>query len=61
MDNTKIVCPECGNEIVLEDKEYSVGEILECSVCGTELEVVSVGQDENGTKKVEVEIIEEEK
>ncbi len=53
----KIVCLECQNDIGLEDREYVVGEIIECPFCGTELEVVEVLED--GT--VMVEVIEEEK
>lgn len=57
MDNTTINCPECENVITLEAREYVVGDIIECTFCGTELEVVS--KDVAG--KLEVEIIEEEK
>lgn len=58
MDNITITCPECGNEITLEAREYVVGDIIECPTCGTTLEVVAV---DSATKSVEVEIIEEEK
>jgi lysine biosynthesis protein LysW len=53
----KITCLECQNQIELEDRNYVVGEIIECPFCGTELEVIEVRED--GT--VIVEIIEEEK
>lgn len=53
----KIVCPECKNEVELEDgREYVVGDIIECPFCGSELEVVSVADG-----KVEVVVVEEEK
>jgi lysine biosynthesis protein LysW len=59
MGNQKtIVCPECGNDIKLEEgRDYVVGDIIECEVCGSELEVVSI--DDNGS--IEIEVIEEEK
>jgi len=53
----KIICLECQNEVDLEDRDYVVGEIIECNFCGTELEVIDV--DDSG--EVNVEIIEEEK
>ena len=52
-----INCLECGNEIELENKEYRVGDIVECPFCGTELEVVE--KKENGD--LVLDIIEEEK
>jgi lysine biosynthesis protein LysW len=58
-DNTNrvITCPECENEIQLEEgREYKVGDIIECPYCGFELEVVNVKDGE-----LEVEVIEEEK
>lgn len=51
-----IICPECKNEIKLE-KEYSVGDVIECPFCGIELEVTNKKEDGS----IEVEIIEEEK
>ena len=39
--NKKIICPDCAFEIVLSGSE-EVGEILECSQCGTELEIISL-------------------
>ncbi|GAB4164284.1 MAG: hypothetical protein Fur003_6480 [Candidatus Dojkabacteria bacterium] len=56
-NNKVVVCPECENEIKLEERVYEVGDVIECTMCGTELEVVAVM--ENG--EVEVEVIEEEK
>lgn len=39
--NKKVICPDCEMEIVLKGSE-EVGEILECSQCGTEVEVISL-------------------
>lgn len=52
-DERKIICPECKNDIVLEEgREYMVGDIIECQECGTEVEVVEV--KENGDLVVEI-------
>ena len=37
----KIMCPDCGTEIKGENV-LSVGDILECQECGTEVEVLSL-------------------
>jgi alpha-aminoadipate carrier protein LysW len=34
-------CPVCGAEVNL-DSDTLVGELIECTECGTELEVISV-------------------
>lgn len=52
-----IVCPECKNELALEEKEYQVGDIIECTFCGSELEVSDVKAD----GAVVVVLVEEEK
>lgn len=39
--NKKIICPDCGIDVVLNGNE-EVGEILECSQCGTEVEIISL-------------------
>jgi len=39
--NTKIICPDCQAEIV-KLEEMEVGEILECSECGCEVEILSI-------------------
>lgn len=36
-----ILCPDCGAEI-LQPEEMAVGDILECSECGTEVEILSL-------------------
>ena len=37
----KIVCPDCKQEIN-KPNEVGVGEILECQMCGTEVEITSL-------------------
>ena len=37
----KVKCPDCGAKIKIETK-VEVGDILECSECGTEVEVLSL-------------------
>jgi len=37
----KIMCPDCGTEIKGENV-LSVGDILECQECGTEVELLSL-------------------
>ena len=37
----KIVCPDCGAEIELNDHAM-VGDIIECGECGTEVEIISL-------------------
>ena len=37
----KVKCPDCGAKIKIENK-VEVGDILECSECGTEVEVLSL-------------------
>ena len=54
---SRIVCTECENDIPLEDKDYQVGDIVECPYCGSELEVLEVKDD----GALEVELVEEEK
>lgn len=38
--NNKLICPDCGSEIVA--LEMTVGEIMECGECGTEVEILSL-------------------
>lgn len=40
-EENKIVCPDCGAEIV-RPEGMLVGDILECSECGTEVEITSI-------------------
>ena len=45
------VCPECNATIA--DEDYEIGEVIECPVCGVELEVV-------GNYPLDLEVFEEE-
>lgn len=36
-----VVCPECDNPLDLDPDEVEAGETVECSECGTELEIIS--------------------
>lgn len=53
----KIVCLECANDIELKKDKYELGDVLECNICGTELEVVDV----KDSGDITLDIIEEEK
>jgi lysine biosynthesis protein LysW len=52
-----IKCLECANDIELKRQDYKIGDIIECPLCGSELEVVEVKS--NGD--LALDIIEEEK
>lgn len=39
---TKITCTECENEFDFNASEVEVGDIIECPICGANLEVVSI-------------------
>lgn len=41
IDEKKILCPDCGVEI-LKEKGLMIGDILECKECGTEVELLSL-------------------
>lgn len=41
LEETKVICPDCKTEISKPEKMV-VGDILECSTCGTEVEVLSL-------------------
>jgi alpha-aminoadipate/glutamate carrier protein LysW len=36
-------CPECENELDLEEEELEEGDVVACDECGSEYEVVGVG------------------
>ena len=38
--NNKVICPDCQAEI--KSQKMMVGDILECSGCGTEVEILSL-------------------
>jgi len=40
-ETNKIVCPDC-NSIIVSQEEVLIGDILECSECGTEVEILSI-------------------
>ena len=40
-DMTEADCPECGATLSLHD-DLEVGEIVDCTTCGAELEVIDV-------------------
>jgi alpha-aminoadipate carrier protein LysW len=37
-----VLCPECENEIDVEEDELDEGEVVSCDECGMEFEVVGV-------------------
>jgi len=37
-----VVCPECESDLDVEEEELDEGEILSCTECGTDFEVVGV-------------------
>jgi alpha-aminoadipate carrier protein LysW len=39
--NNQVTCPDCGAEIK-NTESMMVGDILECSECGTEVEIISL-------------------
>lgn len=40
-ETNKIICPECGIEINSVEG-ITIGDILECGECGTEIEILSI-------------------
>jgi alpha-aminoadipate/glutamate carrier protein LysW len=53
-----VYCPECENNLDVEEDEVDEGEIVSCPECGTDFEVVTVNPLE--LKPVEEGIIDEE-
>jgi alpha-aminoadipate/glutamate carrier protein LysW len=41
LEDTKIICPDCKSEIS-RIENMVIGDILECPVCGTEVEILSL-------------------
>ncbi|HEX6879829.1 MAG TPA: hypothetical protein VF135_05665 [Terriglobales bacterium] len=37
-----VLCPECENDLDIEEDELDEGEIVSCTECGTDFEVVGV-------------------
>ena len=38
-----VLCPECESDLDVEEDELDEGEILSCTECGSDFEVVGVG------------------
>lgn len=53
-----VYCPECENDLDIEEDEIDEGEIVSCAECGSDFEVVTVNPVE--LKPVEDEDAEEE-
>ncbi|NVM53402.1 MAG: lysine biosynthesis protein LysW [Candidatus Helarchaeota archaeon] len=50
----KATCPECYFEFNVDD-DVMLGEVIECSDCGTELEVIEIKEKEIALQKAEAE------
>lgn len=37
-----VICPECENDLDIEEDEVDEGEIVSCVECGTDFEVVAI-------------------
>jgi alpha-aminoadipate/glutamate carrier protein LysW len=53
-----VTCPECENDLDIEEDEVDEGEIVSCSECGSDFEVITLNPIE--LKPVEEEEIEDE-
>ena len=53
-----VTCPECENDLDIEEDEVEEGEIVSCSECGSDFEVITLNPIE--LKPVEEEEIEDE-
>jgi alpha-aminoadipate carrier protein LysW len=42
VEEVMVVCPECESDLDVEEEELDEGEILSCTECGTDFEVVGV-------------------
>jgi alpha-aminoadipate carrier protein LysW len=42
MEEVMVLCPECESDLDVEEDELDEGEILSCSECGSDFEVVGV-------------------
>lgn len=40
-ETNKIICPDCQG-IINSSNDLSIGDILECGECGTEVEILSI-------------------
>jgi alpha-aminoadipate carrier protein LysW len=43
MEEVMVLCPECESDLDVEEDELDEGEIVSCTECGSDFEVVSVG------------------
>ncbi len=37
-----VLCPECDNDLDVEEEEVDEGEVISCPECGTDFEVVTI-------------------
>lgn len=37
-----VICPECENDLDIEEDEVDEGEIVSCAECGSDFEVVAI-------------------
>jgi alpha-aminoadipate carrier protein LysW len=42
MEAVMVLCPECESDLDVEEEELDEGEILSCTECGSDFEVVGV-------------------
>jgi alpha-aminoadipate carrier protein LysW len=43
LEEVMVLCPECESDLDVEEDELDEGEIVSCTECGSDFEVVSVG------------------
>jgi len=53
-----VICPECENDLDIEEDEVDEGEIVSCSECGSDFEVITLNPIE--LKPVEEEELDDE-
>jgi alpha-aminoadipate/glutamate carrier protein LysW len=53
-----VACPECENDLDIDEEEVDEGEVVSCPECGTDFEIITVNPIE--LKPVEEEEVEEE-
>jgi alpha-aminoadipate/glutamate carrier protein LysW len=58
MEPAMITCPECENDLDIEEDEIDEGEIVSCSECGSDFEVITLNPIE--LKPVEEDEVEDE-
>jgi alpha-aminoadipate carrier protein LysW len=58
MEESMVACPECENDLDIEEDEVDEGEIVSCSECGSDFEIITINPIE--LKPVEEEEDEEE-